>query len=67
MTHPSNPHGPTDALLPLSQIPEAQWVTDLRDHFAKHGFYRPADLERVVGKPGQSAGFDADGKVVLRG
>ena len=47
-------------------IPEAPWVTDMRRHFAEHGFYRRDDLDRLLGKPWQS-GAIVDGKVVLRG
>lgn len=45
---------------------EAQWVTDMRGHFAQHGFYRQSDLDRLLGKPWDSAVVGSDGKLVLR-
>jgi hypothetical protein len=46
--------------------PEASWVTDMRDHFNRHGFYRREDLERLLGKPGDSVQVTVSGAVVYR-
>lgn len=55
-------------LVRLDELPEAPWVTEMRRHFAEHGYYRQEDLERLLGKPGQSAVIDPEtGKIVLRG
>jgi hypothetical protein len=51
----------------LLKLAEAPWVTAMREHFAEHGFYRREDLERLLGKPGQSARIGSDGKAVLHG
>lgn len=45
---------------------EAPWVTDMRRHFAEHGFYRQSDLNRLLGEPGTSAALDKNGNLVLR-
>jgi hypothetical protein len=38
----------------------------MRRHFQEHGFYRQEDLTRLLGEPGDSVTFDANGKPVLR-
>jgi hypothetical protein len=45
--------------------PEASWVTEMREHFHRYGFYRREDVERLLGKPGDCAVLDANGNVVL--
>lgn len=47
-------------------LPEAPWVTDMRRHFDEHGFYRPQDLHRLLGKPWQSVRI-VDGRATLSG
>lgn len=32
-----------------AQFKEAAWITDMRRFFAEHGYYRPADLLRLLG------------------
>lgn len=50
----------------IGKIPEADWVKDMRAHFAAHGFYRQDDLDRLLGKPWQSAALDASGNIILK-
>ncbi len=36
------------------QIPQAQWVRDMIDHYRRTGAYRPEDLRRLLGDPNQA-------------
>ncbi len=38
----------------LQQIPRADWVQDMIDHFNRTGSYRPEDLRRLLGDPNQA-------------
>jgi len=33
----------------VAAVPE--WVSKMQQHFREHGFYRPEDLDRVLGSP----------------
>jgi hypothetical protein len=33
------------------RLKEARWVTDMRDHHARTGHYRPQDVDRILGDP----------------
>ena len=35
----------------LRQLPPADWVTAMIDHFQRTGSYRPEDLRRLLGDP----------------
>ena len=35
----------------LANTPEARWIRQMRDHYAKTGSYRPEDLLRLLGDP----------------
>ena len=48
-------------MLKPCDLPEAPWITEMRRHFAEHGFYRTEDLHRLLEKPGQSVVI-VDGK-----
>jgi len=39
---------PLDLLL---EAPQPQWVTEMREHYRKHGWYRAADIIRLLGDP----------------
>lgn len=41
---------PTSSSAPASQ-PGAEWVRDMQEHFRENGYYRPADLDRLLGDP----------------
>jgi hypothetical protein len=45
----------------LRELPPADWVTAMIDHYHRHGWYRPEDLRRLLGDPNRSvvAGPDA--------
>ena len=35
----------------LRNVPEADWVREMREYFAETGAFRPEDLARVLGDP----------------
>lgn len=37
--------------LPPTGQPYPDWVRDMHGHFQAHGYYRPEDLQRVLGDP----------------
>jgi hypothetical protein len=39
----------TETNFPATTLPE--WVSKMREHFREHGFYRPEDMDRVLGSP----------------
>lgn len=44
----------TKKVIPAVQFitrPEPGWVNEMHAHFHKTGYYRPQDLERVLGDP----------------
>jgi hypothetical protein len=50
---------------PVPDVPEQDWVADMREHFVKTGTYRQSDLERVLGKPWDTVKVDASGHLQL--
>ena len=36
------------------QIPPAEWVRDMIDHYRRTGTYRPEDLRRLLGDPNRA-------------
>jgi hypothetical protein len=44
----------------LAKLPEAEWVTQMRRHYAQTGAYKPQDLRRLLGDPNQRAEMTAD-------
>ena len=36
------------------QIPPADWVLDMIDHYRRRGSYRPEDLRRLLGDPNKA-------------
>ena len=38
----------------LRQLPPAQWVRDMIDHYNRTGTYRPEDLRRLLGDPNRA-------------
>jgi hypothetical protein len=38
----------------LRQIPTADWVRDMIDHYRRTGSYRPRDLRRLLGDPSRA-------------
>jgi len=36
---------------PEDRSPSAQWVVDMHVYFRENGFFRPADLRRLLGDP----------------
>ena len=49
----------------VPDVPEQDWVADMREHFVRHGTYRQSDLERVLGKPWDTVKVDASGHLQL--
>ncbi len=45
--------------------PEAEWVTRMREHRARTGAYRQADIDRLLGSPWRSAKIGPDGNFIL--
>ena len=37
----------------LAELPEPEWIHDMRRHFAQTGSYRLEDLIRLFGEPGE--------------
>jgi hypothetical protein len=33
----------------MSRVPTPEWVVNMHKHYNEHGFYRPEDLQRVLG------------------
>jgi hypothetical protein len=46
----------------LEELPPADWVLDMIDHYRRTGTYRPEDLRRLLGDPNRAveAGPDVD-------
>ena len=42
----------------LQDIPQAEWVRAMIDHFRRTGTYRARDLRRLLGDPNRSVEFD---------
>ena len=38
----------------FQQIPPADWVLDMIDHYHRTGSYRPEDLRRLLGDPNKA-------------
>jgi hypothetical protein len=38
----------------LRQLPPAQWVRDMIDHYRRTGAFRPQDLRRLLGDPNRA-------------
>jgi hypothetical protein len=38
----------------LQQVPRADWVGAMIDHFERTGVYRPEDLRRLLGDPNRA-------------
>lgn len=38
----------------LRQVPRADWVRSMIDHFERTGAYRPEDLRRLLGDPNRA-------------
>lgn len=36
---------------PMIETMQPAWVVDMHRHFGVHGYYRPSDLNRVLGNP----------------
>ncbi len=51
----------------LDDLPEADWIHDMRKHFAETGSYRPEDLIRLLGdiREGVTVGEDVDETIHL--
>lgn len=39
---------------------EPRWVTEMHEHFQRTGFYRPQDIQRVLGDPRESVEIRLD-------
>ena len=52
----------SEMLKRLAVLPEAEWIREMRRHFAETGNYRPEDLIRLLGEPGKgvTTGLDLD-------
>ena len=57
---------PTDPNDLVRRLWEAPWVSDMRAHFAQHGYYPRDDLARLLGNPGDAAAIGPDGHVFLK-
>ena len=46
----------------LAELPEAEWIQEMRRFYTEHGCYRSEDLIRLFGEPGEgiSVGEDLD-------
>jgi hypothetical protein len=44
----------------LKEMPEADWVTQMKEHFAEKGVYRPTDLRRLLGDPNRRVEMSPD-------
>lgn len=38
----------------LRQLPPADWVREMQEHFQSTGYYRPEDLRRLLGDPNRA-------------
>lgn len=45
----------------LRDMPPADWVREMIDHYQKTGTYRAQDLRRLLGDPNQSVKVGPDG------
>ena len=48
---------------PIAAPNEPGWVTEMRDYYKQNGFYRQADLGRLLGDPRESVRLTPDEKV----
>lgn len=44
----------------LWDIPPADWVLEMQDHYRRTGWYRPEDLRRLLGDPTRYAGWSTE-------
>lgn len=49
-----------------SKMPIPQWLKDMHEHYNEHGFYRPEDLERVLGDPTKGVSIPLDNEDISR-
>jgi len=48
----------------LDEMPPAEWVLDMLDHYRRTGTYRAADLRRLLGDPTESVEIGPDTDLV---
>ena len=49
----------------VTDVPEPDWVVEMRQHFMKTGTYRQSDLDQVLGKPWDAVKVGASGHLEL--
>jgi hypothetical protein len=49
----------------VTQVPEADWATEMREFFEENGAYRESDLDQLLGKPWETVHVDASGHLEL--
>jgi hypothetical protein len=47
------PQDALDAMVLTQTTQPAEWVQQMHEHYRRAGYYRPQDLERVLGDPRQ--------------
>ena len=46
-----NEQAKKDTLGNSERLKEASWITNMREHHARTGNYRPQDIDRILGDP----------------